>query len=98
MDYWFRWYEGSTEDTKFRVIARNANVTVATVMGVWAALLEDASRGDPRGVSARDEDHYAIILDLSATELQNILHEMDAEGLISVGHGAITITKWKERQ
>lgn len=98
MSRWFRWYEGTCEDGKFRVVARNASVTVATVMGVWAALLEDASNDEHRGVASRGEDFYAAILDLPATELQRILEEMDGIGLVSAGHGNITITKWKERQ
>lgn len=95
---WFRWYAGSCEDGKFRMAARNAKVTVATVMGVWAMLLEDASHADHRGVCARGEDFYAAVLDLDSGELQLVLEAMQSVGLISVGHGGITISRWKERQ
>ena len=98
MSKWFRWYEGTCEDGKFRCVARNGGVTVATVMGVWAALLEDASNDDHRGVAVRGEDFYAAILDLPPEDLQRILQEMDEMKIISVGHCNITITKWKERQ
>lgn len=98
MSRWFRWHSGTTEDGKFRMVARNAEVTVATVIGVWAVLLEDASHLEHRGVATRGEDFYAAILEISTEELQHILQFMDEIGLISVGHGAITITKWKERQ
>lgn len=98
MTRWFRWYESTTEDGKFRMVARNANVTVATVIGVWAALLEDASHPDHRGVCVKGEDYYAAILDLEPGEVQTILASMQDSNLISVGHGAITINKWKDRQ
>lgn len=98
MSRWFRWYEGTTEDGKFRVVARNADVTVATVMGVWAVLLEDASHPDHRGVAERGEPFYAAILDLDENVVITILSAMESVNLISVGLGAITVTKWKERQ
>lgn len=98
MSKWFRWYEGTTEDGKFRMVARNASVTVATVIGVWAALLEDAAHEDHRGVSVRQEAYFAAVLDIDEGTLQAILTAMDGAGLISVGAGAITINKWKERQ
>lgn len=98
MSKWFRWYEGTTEDGKFRMVARNASVTVATVIGVWAALLEDASHEDHRGVSVRQEGYFSAVLDIDEGTLEQILASMESAGLISVGHGAITISKWKDRQ
>lgn len=98
MSRWFRWYAGTSEDGKFRFVARNASVTVATVIGVWAALLEDASSEGHRGVVTRNEDFFAAVLDLEDCVMEAILSAMESVGMISVGHGAITITNWKERQ
>ena len=98
MSKWFRWYEGTTEDGKFRLIARNAGVTVATVIGVWAALLEDASHADHRGVSVKGEDYYAAILDMEAAEIVTILEGMQQANLITVYPTTIAINKWKDRQ
>lgn len=98
MTRWFRWYAGTTEDGKFRMVARNAKVTVATVTGVWAALLEDASHPDHRGIVTKNEDYFAAVLDLSDGEAEKIFAAMQDADMISVGHGAITITHWKERQ
>jgi hypothetical protein len=99
MSRWFRWHEGTCEDGKFRVVARNAGVTVATVMGVWAALLEDASHDDHRGRAVRGEDFYAAILDLEQNELQSVLEQMDRANLIACcTNDTIEITRWKERQ
>ncbi len=98
MTRWFRWYEGTTEDGKFLMVDRNANVTVATVIGVWAALLEDASDVEHRGVAVRPEAFYAAILDLTEGQIQFILEAMQDAGMISVGMGAITISNWNARQ
>lgn len=98
MSRWLRWYAGTAEDGKFRFVARNAGVTVATVIGVWAALLEDASHDDHRGIVTRNEDFFAAILDLDDGVMEEILSAMESVELISVGHGAITIINWKERQ
>lgn len=95
---WFRWYEGACEDAKFRVTARNAGVTVATVIAVWAALLEDASSHDHRGVAVRGEDFYATILDLPVDELKRVLEYMIDVDLIDIEDEGIKITKWNERQ
>jgi hypothetical protein len=90
MNRWFRWYEGTTEDGKFRMVARNAGVTVATVIGVWAVLLEDASHSEP--------PFWSAVLDIDEQLLITILAAMESADMVSVGHGAITITHWKERQ
>jgi hypothetical protein len=98
MSKWFRWYEGTTEDGKFRVTARNAGVTVATVIGVWAILLEDASNDEHRGLALRGCDFYAAILDISEGDIQNVLQCMEDVGMISAEAEFITILNWKERQ
>jgi hypothetical protein len=98
MSRWFRWHEGTCEDGKFRVVARNAGVTVATVMGVWAIILEDASHDDHRGVAVRGEDFYAAILDLGS-ELQLILEAMQNIGLIACcTNDTIEVSNWSKRQ
>jgi hypothetical protein len=98
MTRWLRWYAGTSEDGKFRFVARNADVTVATVIGVWAALLEDASHADHRGVVTRNETFFAAVLDLDDGQMGQILAGMEDAGLVSIGAGAITIVNWKERQ
>lgn len=98
MSRWFRWYAGTTEDGKFRMVARVTGVTVATVTGVWAALLEDASHPDHRGVVTKNEDYFAAVLDLDDDTMDAILAAMQDSGMLSIGHGAMTVVHWKERQ
>ena len=46
---WFRWFEGSTTDPKFAVVARRTGQPVAFVIAVWAQILERASASKERG-------------------------------------------------
>lgn len=95
---WFRWYRGTSEDAKFRQVARYGSVTVRDVLAVWAVLLEDASEPDHRGICTRDEDFIAAVLDLEPEQAQMILEGMQVARLIDVGAGEISIKRWKERQ
>jgi len=98
MARWFRWYDGTTEDGKFRVVARKSRVTVSDVIALWAFILEDASNVEHRGVCHRDEDFMASILDFEDGVVESILSAMQSVGMISVGSGAITICNWGKRQ
>ena len=46
---WLRWWHGSSNDPKIRLIAHECNVPVACVVGVWAHILECASSNQSRG-------------------------------------------------
>jgi hypothetical protein len=98
MSLWFRWYEGTTEDGKFRVTARNAGVTVRDVIALWAFILEDASSDEHRGICTRNEDFMASVLDFDDGVAERILEAMEDQNMISVGHGNITIINWGKRQ
>jgi len=98
MSRWFRWYEGTSEDGKFRVVARLSRVTVRDVIALWAFMLEDAAHLDHRGICERNEDFMSSILDFDDGVVENVLAAMETAGMISVGHGAITICNWGKRQ
>lgn len=98
MSRWFRWYEGTTEDGKFRVVARKSRVTVRDVIALWAFILEDAANLEHRGVCKRDEDFMASILDFEDGVVEEILSAMEDVGMISVGMGDITICNFSKRQ
>lgn len=98
MSRWFRWYEGSVEDGKFRVVARESRVTLRDVIALWAFILEDAAHLDHRGVCERNEDFMSAVLDFEDGEVENILSSMQNVGLISVGYGAITVCNFSKRQ
>jgi hypothetical protein len=98
MSKWFRWYEGTTEDGKFRVTARYAGVTVRDVIALWAFILEDASHDDHRGICYRNADFMSAILDFEDGVVERILVALDSAGLISRGNGELFITNWDKRQ
>ena len=98
MSRWFRWYEGTAEDGKFRVVARVSRVTVRDAIALWAFILEDAAHLEHRGVCHRNEDFMASILDFDDGVVERILEAMERVGMISVGHGAITVCNFGKRQ
>lgn len=98
MSRWFRWYEGTSEDGKFRLVARKSRVTVRDVIALWAFMLEDAAHLDHRGVCFRDEDFMAAALDFENGVVETILSAMQYVDMISVGPGGITICNWTKRQ
>lgn len=98
MTMWFRWHEGTTEDGKFRVVARNANVTVRDAIALWAFMLEDASSDKHRGVCTRNEDFMSAVLEFEDGVVERILSAFEDTGMISVGIGCITVSNWSKRQ
>lgn len=46
---WLKWFVGATTDPKFAVIARRSKQNMASVIAVWAMLLERAGQADERG-------------------------------------------------
>jgi hypothetical protein len=73
---WLRWYDGSVRDGKFRIVADECGETVATVIGVWASILEDASMSNPRGNISHDIDWHAMYLDIAPELVANIWDAM----------------------
>lgn len=94
---WFRWYAGTAEDIKIHAVANNADVTAATVTGVWAALLEDASNDDHPGVVSKSRELLGIITMLADTELDKIFASMEKYGMLKLGE-RIQIVNWNKRQ
>jgi hypothetical protein len=98
MSRWFRWYEQTCEDGKFRAVARLSRVTVRDVIAVWAFMLEDAANMEHRGVCNRNEDFIASVLDFEDGEVERIISAMQDVGMLSIGAGAITVCNWNKRQ
>jgi hypothetical protein len=98
MTRWFRWYEQTCEDGKFRAVARLSRVTVRDVIALWAFLLEDAANLEHRGVCQRNEDFMSSVLDFEDGTVERILEAMEDLKMVSVGHGAITVINWGKRQ
>lgn len=92
---WFRWWHGSVTDPKFRVISRKSKTPVATVIGVWAALLEHCSQNGNRGsLNGLNIEDTAEALGIEEELLQTIIDWMTDKRLIAEGR----LTAWEKRQ
>lgn len=92
---WFRWFTGSTTDPKFQIVARKSGQNVASVLGVWAMLLERACQSADRGaVDGFDCEGADVILGLEDGAACAIVEALKDKGLIL----AERIAKWEARQ
>ncbi len=97
-DRWLRWYEGSIRDGKFRIVAEEAEETVATVVGIWAALLEDASASVPRGNITKGLGWHSTYLQIGEERLGTVWNGFERLDMIDVKNDVRHITNWCKRQ
>ena len=92
---WFRWFEGSTTDPKFAVVARRTGYPVAFVIAVWAQLLERASASNERGcIDGYDCEGADVSLGLPDGAACAIVQALKDKGLID----EYRVCKWEQRQ
>lgn len=95
MATWFKWFENTTNDPKFKLVARRSGQPLVSVIGVWAATLERASEAKVRGdISGLIPEVLDCQLDLEDGSSAKILEEMEAIGLIHDGR----VAAWDNRQ
>ena len=95
MATWFKWFENTTNDPKFKLVARRSGQPLVSVIGVWAATLERASEAKARGdISGLIPEVLDCQLDLEDGSSAKILEEMEAIGLIHDGR----VAAWDNRQ
>lgn len=99
-EHWFRWHHGTVNDPKWRVVAARAShtmsrtVTIATVVAVWAAMLECASQASPRGqLEGWDDEDVAAGMGLEIAEVVAIREAMQGKTL-----NDYALSAWNERQ
>jgi hypothetical protein len=82
-------------DPKFSWVARKAGCNVATVIAVWAALLEHASQDDERGsFGGFDPESYDCTLGIEDGACQRVIDAMRLKGLLE----ADRVAMWEARQ
>lgn len=92
---WFRWHHGSVTDPKFKLVAHKAKQSLATVIAVWAFLLEQASAADERGAFGEiDCESLDCLLGLDEGSTDAIIQSMQGRGLIENG----SVSAWEKRQ
>lgn len=98
---WFRWWHGTVTDPKFQWVARKSGQTVASVLAVWAVVLEiasnatqgneNATRGNVASLQCEDWD---VALGLDDGSVAKIYAAMEVKGLIK----DFQIVAWDHRQ
>jgi hypothetical protein len=92
---WLRWWHGTVNDPKFIWLAQKSKTNVATVIAVWAAILEHASQEDDRGcVAGFDPESYDCSLGVEEGTSFRVMEAMQIKGLLASGR----IANWDGRQ
>ena len=92
---WFRWHHGSVTDPKFQLVARKSKQALASVIAVWAFVLEQASASEDRGAFGTiDCEAIDCLLGLEDGATAAILAAMGERGLVDGG----AVSAWEKRQ
>jgi hypothetical protein len=92
---WFRWHHGAVTDPKFQLVARKAGTNLASVIAVWAFVLEKASSAEFRGCFGElDVEAIDCLFGLDDGTTDAILGEMVVRKLIADEF----IVSWEKRQ
>jgi len=92
---WFRWHHGSVTDPKFQLVARKSKQALASVIAVWAFVLEQASTSEERGTfGSIDGEAIDCLLGLEDGATAAILAAMGERGLVEDG----SVSAWEKRQ
>lgn len=92
---WFRWYHGSSCDTKWPWVARRSGQCVGTVVAVWSALLEHASQNEERGsVDGFNCEEIDVLFGYDEGTCASVFRAMCERGVIRDGF----IAAWSKRQ
>ena len=92
---WFRHKHGLSTDPKLAFVASRCGVHRAFVVMLWSCMLERASACSERGkLASFDRDEAAFALDIDRQDIDRIVTEMEARGLIAGGE----VTNWNRHQ
>ena len=92
---WLRWYNETTKDFKFRLVAKKAGEHLTVVLSVWASLLEHASENGERGsLSGYDFEMEDVVLDLNSGTTERVYKALESVAMIESGR----LTAWDKRQ
>jgi hypothetical protein len=90
---WLRWWAGTVNDPKWRIIAARANCRPGDCLAVWAYLLEIAKDGDG-DISKADPEECAVVLGYDHLLVETIIVAMRDKELIADGR----LAAWEKRQ
>lgn len=92
---WYRWWHGSSTDPKFQMVAKECDIPLACVIGLWATLLEQASASSKRGSFVIDHEVMSFQLGIDTVTPCNA---MKRRGLLHETDGLFHIANWEKRQ
>lgn len=94
---WFRWWHGSVTDPKFQLVAHECKLPLASVIGLWAILLEKASQEGERG-ELGEIDFEVLAFHSGISDVVTPCNAMQRRGLLHVTDGQWSVTNWEKRQ
>lgn len=92
---WFRWWHGSSTDPKFQMVAKECDLPLSSVLGLWATLLEQASLSGKRGSFEVDHEVLSFQLGIDTVTPCNA---MKRRGLLHETDGMFHVANWEKRQ
>lgn len=87
---WFKWWDGTAADMKFRMIAEDCKLPVASVIGVWASTLARTISTGKIDVSAHQLARHLMMPPGEVTDIWGALEKL---GFISGGR----VVDWHKR-
>ena len=93
---WFRWWHGSANDPKLRLIAHECNMPVACVTGVWAYILECASSNHTRGQI--DNFDYEVAAFHLGVDVETPCNAMKRRGMLHETDETLVVCNWAKWQ
>ena len=95
---WLRWYVGTCEDRKLRVVAVQSKTSLPVVIAIWVMLLEDAAHREHRGDITIGANEIDAFYDLIEGNAAMVLQMMSEIGLLTITETAFRVTTWNKRQ
>lgn len=93
---WFRWWHGAYTDPKMRMIASECNLPMASLLGLWASILELASDSNVRGtIDNFDAEVMSFHLGIDVVTPCNA---MKRRGMLHETNGVLCVTNWEKWQ
>lgn len=90
---WLRWWVGTANDPKWRIVAMRAQCRAGDCLAVWAYLLEVAKEGEG-DITAADIEECSVVLGFQLDVVTSIIAAMKDKGLIDGSR----LSSWEKRQ
>jgi hypothetical protein len=93
---WYRWWHGSANDPKLRMIAADCSMPLACVVGVWAYILECASGNHVRGQI--DNFDYEVVSFHLGIDVETPCNAMKRRRMLHETGETLVVCNWDKWQ